>query len=282
MLVVKGTLYIVATPIGNLSDMSPRAVQVLSDVDLVATEDTRHSRPLLSHFSINTPTVAVHDHNERQVAVDLLDRLQRGAAVALICDAGTPLVSDPGYILVHEARARGIRVSPIPGPNAAVCALSAAGLPTDRFVFEGFLPRAPGQRKTALKRLQSEERTLVFYESGHRVLETLQDMRDILGEARPAVLARELTKLHEILLSASLGGLCRRLATDPLQSRGEIVLLVRGEDDGDRREALEAERVLRIMLQELPLKKAVTLAAKVTRGKKNRLYQKALEWTNAD
>ncbi len=226
--------------------------------------------------------MAVHDHNERQATADLLDRLQQGAAVALICDAGTPLVSDPGYVLVREARARGIPVSPIPGPNAAVCALSAAGLPTDRFVFEGFLPRTSGQRRTVLQRLQTEGRTLIFYESGHRVLKTLQDMRDILGAERPAVLARELTKLHETLLNGDLASLCQRLAGDPLQSKGEIVLLVHGEDDGARRGALEAERVLRILLQDLPLKNAVSLAAKVTGEKKNSLYRKALEWTGAD
>lgn len=282
MTVSKGTLYIVATPIGNLDDMSPRAVQVLSDADLIAAEDTRHSRPLLSHFGIRTPTLAVHEHNERQLAPALLERLQQGASVALICDAGTPLVSDPGFVLVREAHARGIQVSPIPGPNAAVCALSAAGLPTDRFVFEGFLPRASGLRRACLQRLKGEGRTLMFYESGHRVLQTLEDMRDILGEKRQAVLARELTKVYETLLSASLDALCLRVASDPLQSKGEIVLLVQGGDDRDRQQAAEAERILRILMQELPLKKAVSLAAKVTGDKKNRLYRKALDWKNAD
>jgi 16S rRNA (cytidine1402-2'-O)-methyltransferase len=282
MSVSKGTLYIVATPIGNLDDMSSRAVQVLSSVDLIAAEDTRHSRPLLTHFGITTPTLAVHEHNERRVATDLLDRLQQGAAVALICDAGTPLVSDPGYVLVREAHARGIQVSPIPGPNAAVCALSASGLPTDRFVFEGFLPRAPGPRRARLQRLKGEGRTLIFYESGRRVLQTLQDMQAVFGGKRQAVLARELTKLHETLLSASLDALCQRVVSDPLQSKGEIALMVRGEDDRDQRQAAEAERVLGILVQEFPLKKAVALAATITGVKKNWLYRKALEWKSAD
>ncbi len=282
MSVAKGTLYIVATPIGNLDDMSPRAVRVLSGVDLIAAEDTRHSRPLLAHFGIRTPTIAFHEHNERHLAADLLGRLQQGAAVALICDAGTPLVSDPGYLLVREAHERGIAVSPVPGPSAAVCALCAAGLPTDRFAFEGFLPRAPGQRRASLQRLQGEARTLIFYESAHRLLRTLQDMRDVFGAQRRALLARELTKLHETLLSGSLDVLCERVASDPLQSKGEMVLVVHGEDESDRRSAVEAERVLGILVRELPLKKAVSLAAKVTGAKKNWLYEKALEWKDAD
>ncbi len=282
MSVSKGTLYIVATPIGNLDDMSPRAVRVLSTVNLVAAEDTRHSRPLFTHFGIRTPTLAFHEHNERQLTADLLRRLQQGAAVALICDAGTPLVSDPGYLLVREAHAQGIAVSPIPGPSAAVCALSAAGLPTDRFVFEGFLPRATGQRRASLQRLRGEGRTLIFYESAHRLLGTLQEMRDAFGAERQAVLARELTKLHETLLSGNLEALCERVASDPLQSKGEMVLVVHGEDDRDRRQAMEAERVLYILMGELPLKKAVSLATELTGAKRNWLYAKALEWKGAD
>jgi 16S rRNA (cytidine1402-2'-O)-methyltransferase len=274
----KGVLYIVATPIGNLEDFSPRAVTVLAAVDLIAAEDTRHSRPLLRHFGINTPLVAVHEHNEREVMEGLLVRLAEGQSLALISDAGTPLISDPGFPLVRECHRRGIRVSPVPGPSAAICALSVAGMPTDRFVFEGFLPSRSVARRTRLDKLKGEGRTLVFYESGHRLQETLRDMAEAFGEERPVLLARELTKLYETLLRGSLGEVVQRVADDPLQSKGEMVLLVEGVgEEGDAGRAIEAERVLSLLLEELPVKKAAALAARITGEKKNHLYKRALE-----
>jgi len=273
----KGVLYVVATPIGNLEDFSPRAAAVLSGVDLVAAEDTRHSRPLLRHFGINTPLTAVHEHNEREVMDGLLTRLQEGQSIALISDAGTPLISDPGFPLVRECHRRGIKVSPIPGPSATVCALSVAGMPTDRFVFEGFLPAKSAARRARLKQLQRESRTLVFYESGHRIMETLQDMREELGDERPALLARELTKLYETLMGDSLAGLLQAIEKDPMQRKGEMVLLVEGiKEEEISGRAAEVERILGILLEELPVKQAATLTARITGEKKNAIYKQAL------
>lgn len=267
----------VATPIGNLEDFSPRAAAVLSGVDLVAAEDTRHSRPLLRHFGINTPLTAVHEHNEREVMDGLLTRLQEGQSIALISDAGTPLISDPGFPLVRECHRRGIKVSPIPGPSATVCALSVAGMPTDRFVFEGFLPSKSAARRARLKQLQRESRTLVFYESGHRIMETLQDMREELGDERPALLARELTKLYETLMGGSLAGLLQAIEKDPMQRKGEMVLLVEGiKEEEISGRAAEVERILGILLEELPVKQAATLTARITGEKKNAIYKQAL------
>ncbi|MFC1683928.1 16S rRNA (cytidine(1402)-2'-O)-methyltransferase [Pseudomonadota bacterium] len=277
MSIEKGVLYVVATPIGNLEDFSPRAAAVLSGVDLVAAEDTRHSRPLLRHFGINTPLTAVHEHNEREVMDGLLTRLQEGQSIALISDAGTPLISDPGFPLVRECHRRGIKVSPIPGPSATVCALSVAGMPTDRFVFEGFLPAKSAARRARLKQLQRESRTLVFYESGHRIMETLQDMREELGDERPALLARELTKLYETLMGDSLAGLLQAIEKDPMQRKGEMVLLVEGiKEEEISGRAAEVERILGILLEELPVKQAATLTARITGEKKNAIYKQAL------
>lgn len=273
----KGVLYVVATPIGNLEDFSPRAVAVLSSVDLIAAEDTRHSRPLLRHFGIDTPMTAVHEHNEREVMEGLLVRLQEGQSIAIISDAGTPLISDPGFPLVRECHRRGIRVSPIPGPSAMVCALSVAGMPTDRFVFEGFLPAKSAARRACLQQLKGEGRTLVFYESGHRIVETLEDMCEVFGEERPALLARELTKLYETLMGDAISELLQRIRQDPMQRKGEMVLLVEGykqEDAGQQNP--EVERVLGILLGELPLKQAAALAAQITGEKKNRVYKMGL------
>ena len=277
MSIDKGVLYVVATPIGNLGDLSPRARQVLGEVDLIAAEDTRHSRPMLSHFGIGTPLIAVHEHNERRVCDDLLERLERGTSIALVSDAGTPLISDPGYVLVREARRRGIGVCPIPGPSALVTALSVAGLPTDRFVFEGFLPRSGKARDERLERLRRDDRTLVFYESGRRIVDTVTDLARVFGAGREAVIARELTKLYETVLADTLQGLVERLGTDAEQRKGEFVLLVCGaqivpEDE----QAAEADRILRLLMEELPLKQAAGLAARITGGKRNELYQRAL------
>ncbi|MCE5231920.1 MAG: 16S rRNA (cytidine(1402)-2'-O)-methyltransferase [Mizugakiibacter sp.] len=268
-----GTLWIVATPIGNLDDLAPRAVAVLRDVALIAAEDTRHSRPLLAHFGIATPLVALHEHNEREAVAALLARLAAGESLALISDAGTPLVSDPGFRLVRAARAAGIRVSPVPGACAAIAALSVAGLPSDRFVFEGFLPAKAAARRARLAELAAEARTLVFYESGHRVAESLADMREAFGAAREAVLARELTKLYETVLAAPLGELAERVARDPDQQRGEFVLLVAGRgDDADAR-VEEGRRVFALLREELPPAKAAKLAAAISGAPRRALYE---------
>lgn len=270
--ILPGTLYIVATPIGNLADFSPRGIAVLQGVALIAAEDTRHSRPLLRHFGVHTPVLALHEHNEREVTAKLLTRLQAGDPVALISDAGTPLVSDPGFHLVGDARSAGIRVVPIPGPSAAVCALSAAGLPSDRFVFEGFLPAKQAARCQRLEALVGETRTLIIYESSHRIVAALGDMTTILGEDRAAVVARELTKRFETIRDGTLGTLAQWVADDPDQQRGEFVVLIRGAEAADHETGLEEERVLKILLEELSAKQAALIAARITGGRRNRLY----------
>lgn len=278
MLVDKGVLYVVATPLGNLGDMSPRAVEVLSGVDVIAAEDTRHSLPLLRHFGVRVPCLAYHEHNERERCVEMVDRLRAGESVALISDAGTPLVSDPGYHLVRLARERGIRVVPVPGPSALIAALSVSGLPTDRFVFEGFLPAKPTARRQRLEELGGDGRTLVFFESSHRILDSLEDMAQVLGGDRRAVVARELTKLFETVHDDTLAGLCRWLQDDANQRKGEFVVMVHGaiprEETGMD---VEAERLLSILLDELPVRQAASLAAKITGRKKNFLYRRAVQ-----
>ncbi len=277
MSIAKGVLYIVATPIGNLGDMSPRAVEILKGADLIAAEDTRHSRPLLRHFGIATPLFSLHEHNEHEAKNRIVKRLQQGDTVALISDAGTPLISDPGYPLVRECHRLGLAVSPVPGPNAAVSALSVSGLPTDRFLFEGFPERTRKARKERLEALRDDQRTLVFYESGHRIRESLRDMEEVFGPQRPAVLARELTKLYETVLSGTLDELGRILDQDPDQHKGEFVLLVGGAEGRPEGElSPEAERILRILLHDLPVKQAAALAARISGEKKNLLYQFAI------
>lgn len=223
-----GKLYVVATPIGNLDDISPRALRTLREVALIAAEDTRHSIRLLQHFGITTALAACHDHNEREQGGRFVARLLAGDDVALISDAGTPLISDPGYHLVRQVRAAGIEVVPVPGPSALIAALSAAGLPSDRFIFEGFLPAKAAARRGRLDLLKEEPRTLIFYEAPHRVLESVQDMASLFGKDRHAVLARELTKTFETLKGAPLGELAEWIAADSNQQRGECVLLVTG------------------------------------------------------
>ncbi|MFA5631230.1 MAG: 16S rRNA (cytidine(1402)-2'-O)-methyltransferase [Porticoccaceae bacterium] len=272
-----GDLYIVATPIGNLGDMVPRGLQVLQRVDWVAAEDTRHSGNLLTHFNIRTPLVAYHDHSDERGLRRILDSLARGESVALISDAGTPLVSDPGFRLVREARALGARVVPVPGCCAAIAALSAAGLPSDRFTFEGFLPARETQRAKALEALARETRTLIFYEAPHRVLQTLQAMASCFGPAREAVVARELTKTHETFLTGTLQELVEQVAADANQQRGEIVLLVRGAAEQELASGGEEQlRVLAILLEDLSVKQASALAARITGGNKKVLYQQAV------
>ncbi len=279
MSITAGTLYVVATPIGNLGDISPRALQLLQDVDHIAAEDTRHSRPLLLHFGIDTPLLALHEHNEEQILEKITARLQQGESVALISDAGTPLVSDPGFLLVRECHRLGIKVSPLPGPSAASAALSAAGLPSDRFRFIGFPQRGQSARLAQLEGLSTATETLIFYEAGNRLQATIKDMAIVFGDDRPAVLARELTKLHETIVHTTLSGLLQLLQDDPMQSKGECVLLISGrEQKTDKAEiSPDAERVLRILLEELPVKQAAALASKITGTKKNLLYQMALE-----
>lgn len=273
-----GTLYVVATPIGNLQDMSPRAIDTLKSVDCIACEDTRHSAPLLQHFMINTQTLALHEHNERERTEKLLERLQKGESIALISDAGTPLINDPGYFLVREARNAGIRVVPIPGASAVIAALSVSGLPTDRFCYEGFLPAKSKHRFDQLKLLQNETRTIVFYEAPHRVLESLEDMLQIFGPAREVVMARELTKMYETVYSAPLQELIEWVKQDENQQRGEIVLMVKGaETTEEETNPISVDHVLQILLRDLSLKQAVDLAAKILNKRKNEIYQRALQ-----
>ena len=274
-----GTLYVVATPIGNLDDISARALKVLRDVALIAAEDTRHSIRLLQHFGITTPLAACHEHNERDEGGRFLARLQAGDDVALISDAGTPLISDPGYHLVRQVRAAGIAVVPVPGPCALIAALSAAGLPSDRFIFEGFLPAKAVGRRARLEAVKEEPRTLIFYEAPHRILECLQDMELVFGGERMALLARELTKTFETLNGLPLAELRAWVASDSNQQRGECVVLVAGWQAPEGEDAVSAEtlRVLDLLLKEMPLKRAAAVAAEITGVRKNLLYQVALE-----
>ena len=268
-----GSLYIVATPIGNRDDITARAVQVLRKVAVIAAEDTRHSRPLLVHHGIDTALMTIHDHNERDVLDGVIARLKAGDDVALISDAGTPLVSDPGFRLVRAVRAEGLRVVPVPGPCAAIAALSVAGLPSDRFVFEGFLAAKASARRTRLQALATETRTIIFYESGHRIVEALSDMRDVFGPARAAVLARELTKIYETVIDEPLETLAARVAGDPDQQKGECVVLVAGAgDDADARLA-EGKRVFALLREELPASRAAKLAAAITGAPRKELYE---------
>jgi 16S rRNA (cytidine1402-2'-O)-methyltransferase len=269
-----GKLWVVATPIGNLEDMTPRAVAVLRQADLIAAEDTRHSAGLLKHFAIGTRCVALHEHNERDACADLVDRLRAGAQVALISDAGTPLVSDPGFRLVRAARAAGIAVSPAPGACAAIAALSVAGLPSDRFVFEGFLPAKAAARRAQLDLLRGEARTLIFYESSHRIADALDDCVAAFGADRPALLARELTKLFETTLDGSLAAIAERVAADANQQRGEFVLVVHGAaaGDADARRLAEGRRLFERLRRELPPGRAAKLAAELSGAARNALY----------
>lgn len=272
-----GCLYVVATPIGNLSDITARALEVLKSVDLVAAEDTRHSRKLMQHFGIDKPMVALHDHNEDAFSIKLVERLGAGEQIALISDAGTPLISDPGFPLVRACRENDVEVIPIPGASALVTALSVAGLPTDRFRFEGFLPRKQQARREYLEGLVQETATLVFYESSHRVLDCLDDMAQVFGKNRYIVLARELTKLHETVLYGEVVQLQEVLRADDNQRKGEFVLMVAGAEPLAVDFDAELDRCLKILLDELPVKQAAALAARLVGVKKNAAYQRALE-----
>ncbi|WP_261816642.1 16S rRNA (cytidine(1402)-2'-O)-methyltransferase [Vibrio gallicus] len=273
-----GTLFIVPTPIGNLGDITQRAIEVLNQVDLIAAEDTRHTGRLLSHLNISTRTFALHDHNEQQKAQVLVERLLSGQNIGLVSDAGTPLISDPGYHLVNQCRSAGIRVVPLPGACAVIAALSASGLPSDRFSFEGFLPPKSKGRRDKFMSLAKVERTCIFYESPHRILDSLDDMLAILGEDRQVVLARELTKTFETIQGMPLGELIPWLNEDSNRIRGEMVLLVHGHrEQADNELPEEVKRTLGILVKELPLKKAAALASEIYNLKKNALYKWGLE-----
>lgn len=259
----KGLLYVVATPIGNLQDISPRAVQVLGESDLVVAEDTRHSRTLLQHIGVNTPLQAMHEHNEEKMLPGLLARLAAGEQLAVVSDAGTPLVSDPGFRLVRAALDAGVEVRAVPGPSAVTAALSVCGLPTDRFAFEGFLPGKPAARRKRLAELVLEPRTLVIFEASHRIEESLRDLAAVFGPERPLAVCRELTKRFETVLRGSAEAVAARVAQDPDQRRGEFVIVAGGapEDGADLGKALALAREL---ATELPPSRAAKLAAKLT------------------
>lgn len=282
MMIQRGVLYVVATPIGNLEDMTPRAIATLKKVSCIAAEDTRHSAKLLHYFQITTPLISYHDHNEREMVPILIARLENGEEIALISDAGTPLLNDPGFQLITTAIANAIPVIPIPGANAISCALSAAGLTCERFIFEGFLPAQTSARREYLASLRKELRTLVFYESPYRLSATLIDMADIFGGTRRAVIARELTKIHETFLRDTLDNLVALVQNDANQQRGEIVLLVAGalpDTELAQRES-EAERIFALLKNELPASRAVALAAQITGVRKNLLYARLIKETN--
>ncbi|WP_311567742.1 16S rRNA (cytidine(1402)-2'-O)-methyltransferase [Photobacterium arenosum] len=271
------TLYIVPTPIGNLADITHRALDVLANVDLIAAEDTRHTSRLLSHFAISTRTFALHDHNEQQKADVLIEKLRQGSSIALVSDAGTPLISDPGYHLVTRCRQAGVKVVPLPGACAVITALSASGLPSDRFSFEGFLPAKSKGRQDTFRLLIEDPRTLIFYESPHRILDSLADMQAVLGPDRHVVLARELTKTFETIHGAPLGELISWLGEDSNRIRGEMVLLVAGHRADKDALPAEALRTVKILVAELPLKKAAAMAAEIHGVKKNALYKWGLD-----
>ena len=275
---MSGSLFVVATPIGNLGDMVPRALEILQSADLICAEDTRHSGRLMQHFGIRTPLVSYHEHSSATEQERILSVLRQGGTVALISDAGTPLISDPGFDLIRAARREKLAVLPVPGPCAAIAALSVAGMATDRFVFEGFLPAKSAARRARLELMVTQRSSLVFYESPHRILDSLRDMAAVLGGAREAFFAREMTKAYETYLLDTLDGLCERVADDADQRRGEIVVVVSGAGDAlEDAVQQEGERVLRVLLGELPVKQAAALAARITGDSKNRLYQRALQ-----
>jgi 16S rRNA (cytidine1402-2'-O)-methyltransferase len=278
-----GRLYVVATPIGNLGDLSPRARAVLSDVALIAAEDTRHTGVLLKHFGIQTAQLSLHDHNEHSRVPEVIEKLRHGASVALVSDAGTPAISDPGFELVRAAAAAGFEIIAVPGPCAAIAALSIGALPTDRFCFDGFLPSRGAARRKRLRSLATETRTVVLYEAPHRVCETLEDCAEVFGPERSAAVAREITKLHETTYRGSLRELLARARSDPDFARGEIVLTLAGAPQAPSDEGGGADghggaldRVLKALLVELPLKQAARLAARITEVRDNEAYKRAL------
>lgn len=271
-----GSLYIVATPIGNLNDISQRALQILTDVDVIACEDTRHTGKLLSNFSIKNKTLSLHDHNERQRQDQIANMLKEGKSIALVSDAGTPLISDPGFHIVKHLRSLNLSVVPVPGPCALITALCAAGLPTDRFSFEGFLPSKSGARKATLTELANETRTMVFYDAPRRAIDTVADIVEVLGEDRQIVIARELTKTFETIHNDTAGQLLSWLQDDPNQLKGEMVLIIEGHKVDPTAISPQIIETLKLLLAELPPKKACAIAANIYGVKKNTLYDVAL------
>lgn len=273
-----GELYLVATPIGDMTDIAPRALGILSTVDIVAVEDKRRSSRLFSHFGIKTPMISYHDHSEEKQVKKIIDELLCGKSVALISDAGTPLISDPGYKLVNAAKDKSIKVSPVPGPCALIAAISASGLPSDRFIFEGFLPSKSIPRVTKIQNISADSRTIIFYEAPHRILETLIDMIKVIGPSRKIVLARELTKTYETFISGTLESVLQIIEKDLNQQKGEIVIVLAGADSSEKKiETQDSKRILSVLLEELPLKQAVSLGSKITGIQKNIFYKLALD-----
>lgn len=274
--VLPATLYLVATPIGNLGDITQRAISVLSQVDIIAAEDTRHSQRLLSHFGIKAKLMAYHEHNEDKVTPKLLDELEAGKSIALISDAGTPLISDPGYRLVAQAHDRAVSVVPVPGVCAAIAALSTAGLATDSFSFEGFPPAKQGARLHFFEQFVTQKQTMIFYVSCHRIVETLKDMQTVFGGTRRVGFAREITKTFETIKRMELSELVDFVEADDNQRKGEIVLVVEG-DLAVHEKGAQIDHYLSILLDELPVKQSVSLVVKLTGENKNDVYKRALE-----
>ena len=269
-------LYVVATPIGNLADITHRAISTLESVDVIAAEDTRHTGQLLKHLNIKNKLLSLHDHNERSQSSIIITHLEQGKSVALVSDAGTPLISDPGFFLVREVRHAGFKVVPIPGPCAMVTALSVSGIATDRFVFEGFLPQKSGARRKHLKTLENEQRSMVFYESTHRIESSLSDMKSIFGKSREVTIARELTKTFETIYSNSLENTITWMQDDHQQKKGEFVVIVSGNPQSSSTSDVEVDRIVDILMKQLPLAQAAAVAAEISGQRKKDLYQRAL------
>ena len=279
----RGRLDVVATPIGNLSDLSPRAQEVLAAADVIAAEDTRHTGTLLKAIGVSRPLVSLHAHNESNRVPELLARLAAGDSIALVSDAGTPLLSDPGYELVSEAALAGVEVRAIPGPSAITAALAVAGLPTDRFCFEGFLPSRSSERRTRLEAVAADPRTLVFFEAPHRIEECLVDLAAVFGSERRAAVARELTKAHETTYRGTLAELAEKAKSEPNFARGEITVVVQGARESENKaEALQLERVVGLLVKELPPSRAAALAAQLTGARRNEAYALAMRLAKSD
>ncbi len=272
-----GTLYVVATPIGNLDDITIRALQTLGEVDLIAAEDTRHSHRLLSKFAIATKTVPCHAHNEQQAAKSLLRQLLRGADIALICDAGTPLISDPGRNLIALAHASGVRVVPIPGPSAVTSAISVSGLSGSSMAFAGFLPAKRGERIGKLKQLAVTGSTVVFFEAPHRIVQSLEDVQSVFGESASGCVAREMTKIHESIYTGTVSSIVRQIRDSDNSQKGEFVVIVDGSSESRQRDAVQADELLMHLLDELSPSKAASVAARILSCSRNALYRQAVD-----
>ena len=271
-----GILYVVSTPIGNLADMTPRAVTILDQVDIIACEDTRSSKTLLNRFDIKTKCLSYHEHSDERATDVIMGKIQKGENIALISDAGTPLISDPGFKLVRKARALDISIIPIPGSCAAISALSVSGLNTDTFLFKGFLPRKREDRKNTLEQIRGYQHTIIFYESPHRVLESIKDMKLILGNKRKIFMAREMTKLFETYFSGTIGELIEFIEKDPSNTKGEIVLIVEKCSEDATKLKNDHRRILKLLLSEMSSSKAASIAAKITGENKKLLYKEAI------